>query len=139
MEAGLGAMDLPEAGDLDWTPEAAMDDVYRINDLAYGMDDAPFQRAGVTDAGGAVLYAARADGEIASALAVLDVDGDACVSVVGTLPQARGRGLAWRLMGCALRDARERGMTGTSLQATAAGEPVYLRLGYTIPFRFGMW
>ena len=54
-----------------------------------------------------------------------DHDGDFSVTLVATLPEARGRGLAGRLLAHALHDARERGCTTTSLQATKLGHSVY--------------
>lgn len=139
MEADTGELLLLDPGDLDWTGDADMADVYATNDAAYGMADTPFTNAGSPEAGDGRLYAARLDGSVASVLSVLDVDGDACVSLVATVSGARGRGLSGRLLSRALADARERGMEGTSLQATAAGEPLYRTLGYRVPFRFGMW
>lgn len=85
-------------------------------------------------------YAARGDdGRAAACLGIWDVDGDAHVQLVGTLPEARGKGLATRLLARALLDARERGCTTSSLQATAMGWPVYTRLGYRDRGRVQMW
>lgn len=139
MEAGMDELSLPEPGDLDWTRDLTFPEANAVNNRAYPMTGEPFTSGGAPDSEGGHLYGARLDGEIASVVGILDVGEDAAVVSVATLPEARGRGLAARLMGVALREARERGARGTSLQATAAGEPVYLRLGYRIPFRFGMW
>ena len=49
---------------------------------------------------------------------------------MATVPEARGRGLARKLMTHALHEARDRGSTTTSLQATKMGYPVYAGLGY---------
>jgi GNAT superfamily N-acetyltransferase len=84
-------------------------------------------------------YAARHDGEPAACLGIWDVDGDAHVQMVATAPAARGQGLASRLLARALLDARERGCTTSSLQATAMGQPVYTRLGYRDLGRVQMW
>jgi ribosomal protein S18 acetylase RimI-like enzyme len=84
-------------------------------------------------------YVARLDGAPASTLAVHDQDGDAHVTLVGTVESARGRGLASMLMRQALADARERGCTTTTLVATKAGHPVYARLGYRDLGRVQMW
>ena len=64
---------------------------------------------------------------------------DAGVFMVGTVPEARGRGLARRLLLRALRDARAAGSTVSSLQSSRLGYPVYRRLGYVELCRLGMW
>ena len=78
------------------------------------------------------------DDPVASTV-IQPVEGDASVQFVATLPQARGRGLAKRLMHRALWDARERGCDLSTLQATKAGEPVYARLGYRGHGAIQMW
>jgi GNAT superfamily N-acetyltransferase len=70
---------------------------------------------------------------------VLDFDGNACVQFVATHPDARGQGLAIGLMRQALRAARERGCTTTTLESTKLGRPVYERLGYRPLGTLGMW
>jgi GNAT superfamily N-acetyltransferase len=84
-------------------------------------------------------YVADVDGEAAACLQILPVDRDALVLLVATLPEARGRGLAGRLLHRALWDAREAGCDMSSLQATRAGEPVYARLGYESHGALQMW
>jgi GNAT superfamily N-acetyltransferase len=70
---------------------------------------------------------------------VMDTDDEASVVLVATDPGLRGRGLSTRLLGAALGEARDRGMRTSSLQASAAGEPVYARLGYRSFGRMHMW
>ena len=114
--------------------------VASINDRAYSFDGTPWadftsqQPPGMTH-----NYVAYLDGEPASALVILDADGDAGVYSVATLAEARGRGLAGALMRTALWDARERGCETSSLQATKKGEPVYARLGYRSHGALQMW
>ena len=84
-------------------------------------------------------YVARHDGRPAACLGIFDHEGDAGVELVGTIPEARGRGLASRLLLKALADARDRGCTISTLQATRAGYPVYARLGYRDFGRVQMW
>ena len=114
--------------------------VARINDGAYGHDDAAFARMlAELPAGVARSYVADVDGEPAACLQILPVDGDASVYWVATLPEARGRGLASRLLHRALWDARENGCDISTLQATKLGEPVYARLGYESHGALQMW
>jgi GNAT superfamily N-acetyltransferase len=88
---------------------------------------------------GVILHVARADGRPASVVGTHDHGGDSCIVYVATLPEARGRGLASRLMAHALHEARGRGATTTSLQATKMGYPVYARLGYRDLGALQMW
>ena len=74
-----------------------------------------------------------------SGLAVQDVDGDAVLSFVATRPDARGQGLASLVTGVALIDARERGADVATLQATAAAERLYQRLGFVPVGRWQEW
>jgi ribosomal protein S18 acetylase RimI-like enzyme len=130
MAAVLTDLDLEPRVDLDLDPEPAWLDVAEVNEAAYARS-----------AGGAYFgpslqrmegraYIARLDGRPASCLAVFDVDDDAYVGLVATRPEARRRGLARELLRRALREAAARGMVTTTLEATAAGAPVYARLGY---------
>ena len=56
--------------------------------------------------------------------------GDCGVTLVGTVPEARGKGLATAAMRFALAEAARDGCRTTTLQSSAAGHPIYLRLGY---------
>jgi GNAT superfamily N-acetyltransferase len=84
-------------------------------------------------------YLARHEGRPASCLGIWDHDGDAHVQMVGTIPEARGRGIASRLLRRALADARDRGCTVSRLQATGMGQPVYARMGYRDLRPVQMW
>lgn len=111
-----------------------------INDRAYPVDGAPFTRMTVGHPPGVTWnFVADVDGEPAACLQIYPVDGDASVWWVATLPAARGRGLASRLMHRALADARSHGCDFSSLQATKLGEPVYARLGYESHGALQMW
>jgi GNAT superfamily N-acetyltransferase len=91
------------------------------------------------------LYRARLDGEVACMLATIDHEpedaaGPDCGIYFVATPEAhRGRGLAGRLLGAALAEARERGCATSSLQASAMGQPLYARLGYQEYFRWNMY
>jgi GNAT superfamily N-acetyltransferase len=114
-------------------------DIGRINDIAYGYDG-DFTRA-IQDLAPEVAhpYLARIDGSAVASTVALDCEGDCCITLVATLPEARGRGLATELITRALNDARERGCATTSLQATQMGKPVYERLGYRDLGPYEMW
>ena len=129
MAAPLDAIEAP-ARDLD--PEAAtMAEVGAVNDVAYGNPAGVIAAAlggfPATDVRG---YGIRVDGELASAASVIDVDRDAFVTMVATLPHRRGQHLASKLLAHALDEARQRNMTSTSLQASKLGQGIYARLGY---------
>lgn len=141
MVLDLADLESADAGDLDWTPEGSLDDVKRINDAAYGYAEGTFAR-GIGDPPAEAawrVHTARFEGRPASVLTTTDVDGDCGVWWVATLPEARGRGLAGRLLRAALAEARERGAETSTLQATKMGYAVYERLGYRDIGAFQMW
>jgi ribosomal protein S18 acetylase RimI-like enzyme len=71
------------------------------------------------------------DGEQAvSAAMLLFSNGIAGIYWVGTIPAARGRGHAERVVREVSRYAFERGARAVVLQASKMGEPVYLRIGF---------
>jgi GNAT superfamily N-acetyltransferase len=137
----LGLEGLPAEDDpLDeWsdTPDPA--ELARVVERSFGLDD-----GAVTDAiegwlGSATAYVARQHGRPVACLTLLREGADAGVFLVGTVPEARGRGLARRLLLRALHDAREQGATVSTLQSSRLGYPVYQRLGYLELGRLGMW
>ncbi len=133
----LDGIEAPAAGELDLVRDPSPGDVADVLAGAYGWDS--IREALVRWHEGYHPYLALADGRPAATLALHDHDGDAHVTLVGTLDAARGRGLATRLMLQALADARERGCTTTTLVATKMGHPVYARLGYRDFGRVQMW
>lgn len=137
---GQAAYEPPPVGDLDWSDDPALlADVMAINDASYPYDGTPFSDGFHELAAGGHVYVARLDGVPASGLVTFERDGSAGVYWVATLPEARGRQLAWRLLGQALADARERGCTVSTLQATKMGAPIYERLGYRSFGPVEMW
>jgi GNAT superfamily N-acetyltransferase len=112
----------------------------RLNDHAYGMRSA-FERAlaDLRPGGGLYLYGVEDDEGLASGLVAFDYEDDCSVWLVATRESARGRGLASALMAHALADARERGRTTSTLQATDLGRPVYERLGYRSLGEIQLW
>jgi GNAT superfamily N-acetyltransferase len=114
--------------------------VARMNDVAYDIPDS-FERAleRLESGNGLYVYTAGDGDEPASCVVSFDYEDDCSVWLVATLPEARGQGLASALMGHALADARERGRTTSTLQATDLGRPVYERLGYRSLGEIQMW
>ena len=130
MGADLDDIWLP--GDLDGrVPKADLATVGKINDLAYGNTDGRLQRT-LTPLPRGVLTGYRVDlnGRPAAAALVMYHQHDCGVSFVATIPEARRRGLGSLVMYGALQEARERGCTSTTLQATEAGRRLYDSLGY---------
>lgn len=129
----------PGIGDLDWDTSATVDDVCTINDRAYGYEDGTFARGLGTPSETLTFYRACLDAEPASVVGTTELNGDCGVWWVATLPEARGLGLAGRLMYVALSAARKRGCDISTLQATKLGRPVYERMGYRDIGTLQMW
>jgi ribosomal protein S18 acetylase RimI-like enzyme len=111
--------------------DGTWDEIGAINDAAYGLPPehfAPVMRRLSTD--GYLLAVARRDGAALACAAVVVDGSNAEVVFVATLPDARRQGLAAECMRSALRAAAADGCTTTTLEATAAGEPVYTAMGY---------
>jgi ribosomal protein S18 acetylase RimI-like enzyme len=139
MVVSLDEVEPPREGDPEPDPEPSIEDVARINDLAYGTGDA-FQRImGEGQADPAYHYVARESGNPVASVVSHDHEGDCSMWWVATVPEARGRGLAAGLMRHALADGRARGCEITTLQATKLGRPVYERLGYKGFGAIEMW
>jgi GNAT superfamily N-acetyltransferase len=123
----------------DWTDEPDPEDVAQIVERSYGLPDGAVSSALEGWLVRATAYVARLDGRPATCLTVVREGPDAGVFMVGTIPEARGRGLARRLLLQALHDARAAGSTVSTLQSSLLGYPVYRRLGYVELGRLGMW
>jgi GNAT superfamily N-acetyltransferase len=141
MAMELSGFDQSPDGELDWTDRGEIGDVSRINDDSYPFPERPFSAAGMAslEDGGVRLYVACVEGKPAACLGTIDEDGDCGIYMVATVPEARGRGLAGRLLAQALAQARERRCETTSLQATGLGAPIYARVGYRDLGAIGMW
>jgi GNAT superfamily N-acetyltransferase len=105
----------------------SMDLVGAVNDAAYGIP--PGTIGGALGAIPADEVHAYAIGD-ASVAVIQDVEGDAFVTFVATLPDQRGQRLASAILAHALHEADERGRTTTSLQASKLGQSIYARLGF---------
>jgi ribosomal protein S18 acetylase RimI-like enzyme len=129
MGAAIADLDVDLDG-ADPTPSADLRTVGRVNDLAYGNVDARLERTLTTVPEGTLRgYRANLNGAPAAVALALHHGADCGVSFVATVPQARRRGLATRVMRDALADAVHRGLDTVTLQATEQGERLYQRLG----------
>lgn len=140
MALRLDALGELDSSDLEWTSDGSLEEMKRINDVAYGYERGTFERGlGATPEGTWRIYEARLEGEPASVLATTEVEGDCGIWWVATVPEARGRGLSRDLLTVALAEARERGLETSTLQATKLGRPVYERVGYRDLGALQMW
>ncbi len=140
MAAPLDEIDLDAPAALELDEAAGLTTALELNDRAYGF--APGSGfAGSLEAGppGWRTYVARADGAPAACAIAIPAHGNCEITLVATVPAARGRGLAAGLMRLALREARADGCTTTTLEGSRLGEPVYARLGYRSLGRLGLW
>jgi ribosomal protein S18 acetylase RimI-like enzyme len=136
-ELELDGIERPADGELDLVEAPGPADLDPVVTAAYGWSG--FGDAVEAFPQGFHPYLARRDGVPASCLGIWDWHGDAHVQMVGTIPEARGHGLASRLLRLALVDARDRGCTVSRLQATAMGAPVYRGIGYRDLRPVQMW
>lgn len=102
----------------------------RLNEVAYGYPPGEYAAVAEAPMPGGRIYFADLDGEPVSTLGIWPHRSDAVVIWVATLPEARGRGIATRLMAYALRNAQADGYETTTLQSSKLGRPIYERLGY---------
>jgi GNAT superfamily N-acetyltransferase len=91
-------------------------------------------------AGKALGFVGHLQGEPTSCATVVPLDGVAYVAWVATQPEYRKQGCAEAVMRHGLAEAhRTWGVRRTVLHATAAGYPVYLRMGYRPVTRFHLY
>jgi GNAT superfamily N-acetyltransferase len=130
-------------------------EIRRVQDVTTRLDFAhlssmifalPFETARVIYAGADLWHAPMtgwvgySDGLPVSIVSVVIGAGVAGVYSVGTLPAFQGRGFAESLMRHALHCAREEtGCECSILQSTNQGINLYLRMGYRIVTRFGIY
>jgi ribosomal protein S18 acetylase RimI-like enzyme len=84
-------------------------------------------------------WIAHVDGTPAAGLLIVIHQRDAGVFMVATAPELRRRGAATHALRIALLDARQRGCTTSTLQASAMGESVYTGLGYRTLGNYELW
>ncbi len=103
----------------------------RLNEIAYGYPPGELEAVERAEMPGMRIWFGSLDGEEVTTLAVWPHGRDAHVMWVATLPEARNRGLAGRLLAHALAVAREEdGLQTSSLESSKLGRAVYTRLGY---------
>ena len=76
------------------------------------------------------VYGVRDGGEFVCVAMTVTVGDDLGIYYVATEESHRRRGLASRLVGALLADARDRGLRTSTLQASADGRRVWMGLGY---------
>jgi ribosomal protein S18 acetylase RimI-like enzyme len=140
MGAALSAiqLDAPERDEQVCRP--TWQEAARCNDRAYGV---PEQRSMAAvfehvDDPACHLYGVAREGRVVSTLVAREHDGDCYFWFVATDPDAQREGLASVLVRHALREAKARGCTTTTLESTPAGESVYTRVGFRPFGRFEM-
>ncbi len=129
----------PESELPSWTVGGAAADVGAINDRAYPFGTDSFARALTRMPGDIHAYVAHDGDEAVACCAVTDTGANAEVQMVAVVPEARGRGLAGKLISHSLADAVERGARTSTLVATPLGRPVYERLGFEPLGVLEMW
>ena len=132
MAVDLSEVERPPASALEhWTAEGDPALLGPLNDRAYTFGTDSFTRAFASlPPGEATIYVAHLDGRPVGCLAIVDHHENADVEMVAVVPEARGHGIAGKLLGNALADAAQRGLETSTLVATKLGRPVYERLGY---------
>ena len=134
----LADAEQPDMSGIDWD-EGDIPAACLINDRAYSWPEGTWARFNNENASELRTYVARVEGEPVATIATIDHGADCEIWSVATLPPARGRGLATALMRQGLWDAREGGCVTSTLQATAAGRPIYERLGFKDVGALQMW
>jgi GNAT superfamily N-acetyltransferase len=130
----------PEDALEDWTSAGDPAEVGPLNDRAYTFGTDSFTRALSRFPGNeAMVYLARRSGRPEGCLVVTEHRGNANIDLVAVVPEARGQGIAGRLLAHALADAAERGVRTGTLVSTKAGRPVYERVGYRPVGVLEMW
>ena len=112
----------------DHAPETAQPDhdtVGKVNDLAYG-----YTEPKLTPAIAAMPPSVLTYGDEHCVAMAYDIEDDTALWFVATVPNAQRQGRAGKLLRRLLLDARDRGQTTASLQASQQGRPLYERVGF---------
>ena len=114
--------------------------VAALNDRAYGLPAGTFGDAiGGMGPPSARIYVGAVGDEPVTGCVLVEGEGDAYAGFVATPPEHQGRGYASALLNHALAGARERGCATATLQASEAGAPVYVRLGFRSLGVIALW
>lgn len=138
------AAPLPDGMELRWvSDEAGMRDYAHVSAEAYSTYGMPreafhdvFVHAGRFCAPHLHSAIAYDNGAPVSAAQVVCSHGIGGIYTVGTIPEARGKGLADALTRAVTRRAFEHGAQVVTLQASDMGHPIYLRMGYRELFMY---
>ena len=134
----LAGLRVPEPDpELEIREEMDMESLTEINRIAYGYPPGDFPP--MTRLPDTRCFLAGLKGKTVGTTLLWDSGDDVEVTLVATLPEARGRGIAGRLMGHALERERGRGKLASTLISTKLGFPVYEKLGYSDVGGFEMW
>jgi GNAT superfamily N-acetyltransferase len=124
----------------DWTADGDVGVLGPLNDRSYSFGTDSFTRALAGLPGDDLAtYVVHRDGAAVGCLVIVDHERNANVEMVAVVPEARGEGIAGKLLRHALADAVERGLETSTLIATRLGRPVYERLGYRVLGTLQMW
>jgi GNAT superfamily N-acetyltransferase len=134
----LSGLQVPDPDpELEIREEMDMESLRSINETAYGYPAGDFPpMAPMPDT---EVFLADLDGATVGTVVTYDRGEDSEVTMVATLPEARGRGVAKRLLAHALQKERDSGKQGSTLIATKLGFPVYESLGYRNIGGLQMW
>jgi GNAT superfamily N-acetyltransferase len=113
--------------------------VGELNDRAYGQDDRLGPLIAAVDDPRVHTHGVRVDGAWACVALTLRVQDDVSVQYVATEARFRRRGLAARVVGGALSEARADRMRTATLQASPDGYGVYERLGFRTVLTLRAW
>lgn len=116
-------------------------DLWNVQATAFGMRPdvvRAYLGPATIGADGVSCFVARLDGRAVSSSLAIEIDGSVGVFGVGTLPEARGRGIGTAVTAAAVDSARERADLAW-LQASADGRPVYERMGFAVVADWDVW
>jgi len=129
----------PRPAPMDLVPDPPAELAAQVNARAYGYPPGAFEPLFHGTPRDMTAYVAMLDGKPVVTLQMVDVGEDSGLFGMATDPDYRRRGLARDLLFHALHDARERGRTTSTLQASVDGEPLYASMGYRRFGRIDMW
>jgi len=118
-----------ERGRLDYL--AVTVDAYADSSLPRHAAEAQLSTVGALAGPGVRAVVAHVEGRAASAAMSVASGAVAGIQLVGTVPEARGRGLGELCTRWALHAGFASGARAVVLEASEAGEPIYLRMGFT--------